>query len=51
MHNNNNNNNNNNNKRERIPSIYNDESTESFISLRRHIYMSHVNKVQPIRVK
>jgi DNA replication protein DnaD len=33
------------------PSIFNDESTESFISLRRHIYMSHVNKVQPIRVK
>jgi hypothetical protein len=29
-----------------IPSIFNDESTESFISLRRHIHMSHVNKVQ-----
>jgi hypothetical protein len=38
-------------KSKRIPSILNDESTESFISLRRHIYMSHVNKVQPIRVK
>jgi hypothetical protein len=29
-------------KRERIPSIFNDESTGSFICLRRHIYMSHV---------
>jgi hypothetical protein len=38
-------------KSKRIPSILNDESTESFICLRRHIYMSHVNKVQPIRVK
>jgi hypothetical protein len=38
-------------KSKRIPSIFNDESTESFISLRRHIYMSHVNKIQPIRVK
>jgi hypothetical protein len=26
----------------RIPSIFNDESTGSFICLRRHIYMSHV---------
>jgi hypothetical protein len=34
-----------------IPSIFNDESTESFICLMRHIYMSHVNKVQPIHVK
>jgi hypothetical protein len=34
-----------------IPSIFNDESTGSFIYLRRHIYMSHVNKVQLIRVK
>jgi desulfoferrodoxin (superoxide reductase-like protein) len=34
-----------------IPCIFNDESTESFIRLRRHIYMSHVNKVQSIRVK
>jgi hypothetical protein len=39
------------NKSKRIPSIFNDESTETFICLRRHIYMSHVNKVQPIRVK
>jgi hypothetical protein len=31
-----------------IPSIFSDESTGSFICLRRHIYMSHVNKVQPI---
>jgi hypothetical protein len=38
-------------KSKRVPSIFNDESTESFICLRRHIYMSHVNKVQPIRVK
>jgi hypothetical protein len=39
------------NKSKRIPSIFKDESTESFICLMRHIYMSHVNKVQPIRVK
>jgi hypothetical protein len=38
-------------KSKRVPSIFNDESTESFICLRRHIYMSHVNKVQPTRVK
>jgi hypothetical protein len=38
-------------KSKRIPSIFNDESTELFICLRRHIYMSHVNKVQPMRVK
>jgi hypothetical protein len=38
-------------KSKRIPSIFNDESTESFVCLRRHIYMSHVNKVQPIREK
>jgi hypothetical protein len=38
-------------KSKRVPSIFNDKSTESFICLRRHIYMSHVNKVQPIRVK
>jgi hypothetical protein len=38
-------------KSKRIPSIFNDESTESFICLRRHTYMSHVNKVQPIRVR
>jgi hypothetical protein len=36
------------NKSKRIPSIFNDESTESFICLSRHIYMSHVNKVQDI---
>jgi hypothetical protein len=36
---------------EHIPSIFNDESTGSFICLRRHIYMSHVNKLQPIHVK
>jgi hypothetical protein len=35
----------------RIPSTFNDESTGSFICLRRHIYMSHVNIVQPIRIK
>jgi hypothetical protein len=29
-------------KSKRIPSIFNDKSTESFICLRRHIYMSHV---------
>jgi hypothetical protein len=34
-----------------IPSILSDESTRSFICLRRHIYMSHVNKVQLIRIK
>jgi hypothetical protein len=38
-------------KSKRIPSIFNDKSTETFICLRRHIYMSHVNKAQPIRVK
>jgi hypothetical protein len=38
-------------KSKRIPSIFNDESTESFICLMRHIYMSHVNKLQLIRVK
>jgi hypothetical protein len=38
-------------KSKRIPSIFNDESTGSFICLRRHIYISHVNKVQLIRVK
>jgi hypothetical protein len=38
-------------KSKRIPSIFNDESTGSFICLKRHIYMSHVNKVQLIRVK
>jgi hypothetical protein len=38
-------------KSKRIPSIFNDESTESFICLRQHIYISHVNKVQLIRVK
>jgi hypothetical protein len=37
-------------KSRRIPSIFIDESTGSFICLRRHIYMSHVNKVQLIRV-
>jgi hypothetical protein len=31
--------------------IFSDESTGSFICLRRHIYMSYVNKVQPIRIK
>jgi hypothetical protein len=35
----------------RIPSIFKDESTGSCICLRSLIYMSHVNKVQPIRVK
>jgi hypothetical protein len=35
-------------KSKRIPSIFNDESTESFICLRRHKYMSHINKVQDI---
>jgi hypothetical protein len=38
-------------KSKRIPSIFNDKSTESFICLMRHIYMSHVNKVQPVRIK
>jgi hypothetical protein len=38
-------------KSKRIPSIFNDESTGSFICLRRHINMSHVNKLQLIRVK
>jgi hypothetical protein len=31
--------------------MFKDESTESCICLRSLIYMSHVNKVQPIRVK
>jgi hypothetical protein len=39
------------NKSKRIPSIFDDESTGSFICLTRHIYMSHVNKVQLVRVK
>jgi hypothetical protein len=34
-----------------ISSIFKDESTGSCICLRSLIYMSHVNKVQPIRVK
>jgi hypothetical protein len=34
-----------------ITSIFSDESTGTFICLRRHIYMSHVNEVQPIRIK
>jgi hypothetical protein len=38
-------------KRKRIPSIFKDESTGSCIRLRSLIYTSHVNKVQPIRVK
>jgi hypothetical protein len=38
-------------KKKRIPSIFNDESTGSCICLSSLIYMSHVNKVQPIRVK
>jgi hypothetical protein len=38
-------------KSKRIPSIFNDSSPGSCICLRRHIYMSHVNTVQPIRVK
>jgi hypothetical protein len=38
-------------KSKRIPSIFNDESTGSFICLRSLIYMSHVNKVQLMRVK
>jgi hypothetical protein len=36
-------------KEKRILSIFNDESTESFICPRRH--MSHVNKLQPVRIK
>jgi hypothetical protein len=35
----------------RTPSIFKDESTGSCICLRSPIYMSHVNKIQPIRVK
>jgi hypothetical protein len=35
----------------RTPSIFKDESTGSCICLRSLIYMSHVNKVQPISVK
>jgi hypothetical protein len=38
-------------KSKRIPSIFKNESTGSCICLRSLIYMSHVNKVQPIRVK
>jgi phosphoglycerate-specific signal transduction histidine kinase len=38
-------------KSKRIPSIFKDESTGSCICLRSLIYMSHVSKVQPIRVK
>jgi hypothetical protein len=38
-------------KSKRIPSIFNDKSAESFICLKRHMYVSHVNKVQPICVK
>jgi hypothetical protein len=38
-------------KSKRIPSIFKDGSTGSCICLRSLIYMSHVNKVQPIRVK
>jgi hypothetical protein len=34
-----------------IPSIFKDESTGSCVCLISLIYMSHVNKVQPIRVK
>jgi rRNA maturation protein Rpf1 len=29
-------------RNKRVPSIFNEESTESFICLRRHIYISHV---------
>jgi hypothetical protein len=29
-------------KNKRIPSIFSDESNESFTCLRRHIYMSHI---------
>jgi hypothetical protein len=38
-------------KSKRKSSIFNYESTELFICLRRQIYMSHVNKAQPLRVK
>jgi hypothetical protein len=38
-------------KSKRIPSIFKDESTGLYICLSLLIYMSHVNKVQPIRVK
>jgi hypothetical protein len=38
-------------KKKRIPSIFKDEINGSCICLRSLIYMSHVNKVQPIRVK
>jgi hypothetical protein len=34
-----------------IPSIFKDENTGSCICLRSLIYMSHVNKIKPIRVK
>jgi hypothetical protein len=37
--------------KKRIPSIFKDESTGSCLCLRSLIYMSHVNKVQPIRLK
>jgi hypothetical protein len=37
-------------KSTRIPSIFKDKSTGSCICLRSLIHMSHVNKVQPIRV-
>jgi hypothetical protein len=37
--------------RKRIPSIFKNKSTGSCICLRSLIYMSYVNKVQPIRVK
>jgi hypothetical protein len=37
-------------KSKRIPFIFNDESTGSCICLRLDLYMSHVNKVQPIRI-
>jgi hypothetical protein len=38
-------------KTKRIPSIFKDESTGSCVCLRSLIYMLHVNKVQPIRIK
>jgi hypothetical protein len=38
-------------KSKRILSIFSDESIGSFICLRRHIYMSYVNKIQPIHIK
>jgi hypothetical protein len=38
-------------KSKRIPSIFKDESTGSCICLGSLTYMSHVNKVRPIRVK